>query len=72
MTAAAGAKAKGHRDKVETWLSMRRWSTSRWAISRDMMVCGNLAEIRHRGLLRVEGREYQIHDGEVVTILFHT
>lgn len=36
------------------------------------MVCGNLAEIRHRGLLRVEGREYQIHDGEVVTILFHT
>jgi GTP-binding protein YchF len=33
--------------------------------------CGNLAEARKRGLLRTEGKNYIIQDGDVVTFLFN-
>lgn len=32
----------------------------------DLVSTGSLAEARHRGLLKIEGKEYVIHDGEVV------
>jgi len=37
----------------------------------DLESCGNLAEARKRGLLRTEGKNYIIQDGDVVTFLFN-
>jgi hypothetical protein len=37
----------------------------------DLIVCGSLAEARHRGLLRQEGKHYVVQDGDVVEILFN-
>jgi hypothetical protein len=37
----------------------------------DLVSCGNLAEARKRGLLRTEGKNYIIQDGDVVTFLFN-
>jgi ribosome-binding ATPase YchF (GTP1/OBG family) len=33
--------------------------------------CGNIAEARKQGLLRTEGKNYIIQDGDVVTFLFN-
>ncbi|HXZ30631.1 MAG TPA: redox-regulated ATPase YchF [Dehalococcoidia bacterium] len=37
----------------------------------DLKACGNLPEARKRGLLRTEGKNYIIQDGDVVTFLFN-
>jgi GTP-binding protein YchF len=37
----------------------------------DLMKCGNLAEARKKGLLRLEGKNYVIQDGDVITFLFN-
>jgi len=37
----------------------------------DLRSCGSLAEARKRGLLRIEGKNYIIQDGDVVTFLFN-
>lgn len=37
----------------------------------DLIKCGSLAEARKRGLLRLEGKNYIVQDGDVVTILFN-
>ncbi len=37
----------------------------------ELVKCGNIAEARKRGLLRAEGKEYIIQDGDVVTFLFN-
>lgn len=37
----------------------------------DLESCGNLAEVRKRGLLRTEGKNYIIQDGDIVTFLFN-
>jgi ribosome-binding ATPase YchF (GTP1/OBG family) len=37
----------------------------------DLVKCGNIAEAKKRGLLRLEGKEYIIQDGDVVTFLFN-
>lgn len=37
----------------------------------DLESCGNLTEARKRGLLRTEGKNYIIQDGDVVTFLFN-
>jgi hypothetical protein len=38
---------------------------------KDLENCGNIAEARKRGLLRTEGKNYVIQDGDVVTFLFN-
>ncbi|KAA0266414.1 MAG: redox-regulated ATPase YchF [Acidobacteria bacterium] len=35
---------------------------------RDLVECGGYAPARDRGLLRIEGREYVMEDGEVITV----
>lgn len=35
---------------------------------RELVECGGYAEARERGLLRVEGRDYVVRDGDVITI----
>jgi len=37
----------------------------------DLVKCGSLAEARKHGLLRLEGKNYIVQDGDVVTILFN-
>ena len=37
----------------------------------DLESCGSLAEARKKGLLRTEGKNYIIQDGDVVTFLFN-
>jgi ribosome-binding ATPase YchF (GTP1/OBG family) len=37
----------------------------------DLLACGSLAEAKKRGLLRLEGKEYVVADGEVVHIRFN-
>lgn len=37
----------------------------------DLIACGGEAEARKRGLLRTEGKEYVVRDGDVLNILFN-
>jgi len=37
----------------------------------DLVKCGNLAEARKKGLLRLEGKSYTVQDGDVITFLFN-
>ncbi len=37
----------------------------------DLLKCGSLAEAKRHGLLRIEGKNYIVQDGDVVTILFN-
>jgi GTP-binding protein YchF len=37
----------------------------------DLVKCGSLAEARKKGLLRLEGKEYIVKDGDILTFLFN-
>ncbi|MEW6033914.1 MAG: redox-regulated ATPase YchF [Chloroflexota bacterium] len=37
----------------------------------DLVRCGSIAEARKRGLLRLEGKNYLVQDGDVITFLFN-
>ena len=37
----------------------------------DLVNCGDIAEARHQGKLRLEGKDYVINDGDVITFLFN-
>ena len=37
----------------------------------EMMTCGSIAEARKRGVLRAEGKGYEVQDGDVITFLFN-
>ncbi len=37
----------------------------------DLAKCGSLAEARKKGLLRLEGKNYIVQDGDVITFLFN-
>ncbi len=37
----------------------------------DLVRCGGLSEARKQGLLRLEGKEYIVQDGDVITFLFN-
>ncbi len=37
----------------------------------DLLECGSMAEARKRGLLRSEGKTYQVRDGDVIQVLFN-
>ncbi len=37
----------------------------------DLIKCGSMAEARKRGLLRKEGKQYTVQDGDVITFLFN-
>jgi hypothetical protein len=36
-----------------------------------MVGCGSQAEARKKGLLRLEGKNYAVQDGDVITFLFN-
>jgi GTP-binding protein YchF len=37
----------------------------------DLIACGSMAEARKRGLLRSEGKTYEVRDGDVIEVLFN-
>lgn len=37
----------------------------------DLIGCGSMAEARKHGLLRLEGKNYIVQDGDIVTVLFN-
>ena len=37
----------------------------------DLIACGSTSEARKRGLLRSEGKTYQVRDGDVIEVLFN-
>jgi GTP-binding protein YchF len=37
----------------------------------DLVKCGGITEARKKGLLRLEGKEYVVQDGDVITFLFN-
>lgn len=37
----------------------------------DLIACGDMAEARKRGLLRLEGKEYIVKDGDILSIRFN-
>jgi GTP-binding protein YchF len=37
----------------------------------DLLDCGSLTEARHRGQLRLEGKDYAVREGDVITFLFN-
>ncbi len=37
----------------------------------DLTKCGSIAEARHKGLLRLEGKSYVVQDGDVITFRFN-
>ncbi len=37
----------------------------------DLVKCGSLSEARKRGVLRLEGKNYTVQDGDVITFLFN-
>ncbi|MFC1900043.1 redox-regulated ATPase YchF [Chloroflexota bacterium] len=38
---------------------------------KDLVKCGNYAEAKKRGMLRLEGKDYIVQDGDVITFLFN-
>jgi hypothetical protein len=64
-TAAPNAAGKIHSDMERGFIRVEVISFS------DLESCGNLAEARKKGLLRTEGKNYIIRDGDVVTFLFN-
>jgi GTP-binding protein YchF len=64
-TAAPKAAGKVHSDMERGFIKAEVISYS------DLERCGNVAEARKRGLLRMEGKHYIIQDGDIVTFLFH-
>ncbi|HEY8450337.1 MAG TPA: DUF933 domain-containing protein, partial [Bacillota bacterium] len=37
----------------------------------DLIACGGWTEAKRRGLVRSEGRDYIVRDGDVIEFLFH-
>jgi len=64
-TAAPKAAGKIHSDMERGFIRAEVISYS------DLESCGNITEARKRGLLRTEGKNHIIQDGDVVTFLFN-
>jgi hypothetical protein len=63
-TAALTAAGKVHSDMERGFI---RAEVVGW---RELLDCGSLAEARKRGVLRLEGKQYEVQDGDVLHILF--
>jgi ribosome-binding ATPase YchF (GTP1/OBG family) len=37
----------------------------------DLVKCGSSAEARRKGAIRLEGKNYQVQDGDIITFLFN-
>jgi GTP-binding protein YchF len=64
-SSALEAAAKIHSDIARGFI---RAEVIRWE---ELLECGSYAEARKRGLLRTEGKQYVVQDGEVLHVLFN-
>ena len=64
-TTALAAAGKVHSDMERGFI---RAEVVGW---RELVDCGSLAEARKRGVLRLEGKQYEVQDGDVLHILFN-
>ncbi|HTY81604.1 MAG TPA: redox-regulated ATPase YchF [Dehalococcoidales bacterium] len=64
-TNAQKAAGKIHSDLEKGFIRAERISYN------ELMECGSMAEAKKRGLLRLEGKEYIVQDGDILNILFN-
>ncbi|MDD5082037.1 MAG: redox-regulated ATPase YchF [Dehalococcoidales bacterium] len=64
-TSALKAAGKIHSDMERGFIRAEVISHS------DLMKCGSIAEARKKGLLRLEGKDYTVKNGDVITFLFN-
>lgn len=64
-TTAVEAAGKIHSDMARGFI---RAEVISWE---DLVACGSFAEARRKGLLRTEGKQYVVQDGELLHILFN-
>jgi GTP-binding protein YchF len=64
-TAAVKAAGKIHSDMERGFIRAEVTSYP------DLVRCGSIAEARRQGVLRLEGKEYIVQDGDVITFLFN-
>jgi GTP-binding protein YchF len=67
---AAGSTALDAAGKIHTDIARGfiRCEVIRW---QELLDCGSYAEARKRGLLRTEGKQYVVEDGDVLHVLFN-
>ena len=64
-TTAVRAAGKIHTDMEKGFIRAERISFD------DLVACSSIAEARKQGLLHLEGKEYVVQDGDVITFLFN-
>ncbi len=65
----AGTRAGGAAGRIHT--DMQRGFVRAEVIAyQDLAACGSVGAARERGLLRLEGRDYEVQDGDVITFRF--
>ncbi len=69
-TVAEGATAPEAAGKIHTDLQ-RGFIRAEVVRYEDLIACGSEAEAKRRGLLRTEGKEYVVRDGDVLHVLFN-
>jgi GTP-binding protein YchF len=69
-TITAGTKAPKAAGKIHSDLE-RGFIRAEVVAFDDLQSCGNLKAAKDKGLLRVEGKDYIVRDGDVVNILFN-
>jgi ribosome-binding ATPase len=65
-----GTKAAQAAGKVHTDMQ-RGFIRAEVVVYQDLAACGSPAAVREKGLMRTEGRDYPVQDGEVVYFRFH-
>lgn len=64
-TDAATAAGKIHSDMERGFIRAEKISYD------DLVKCGSIAEARKKGLIRLEGKNYIVNDGDIITFLFN-
>ena len=65
----AGTRAPKAAGKIHTDIE-RGFIRAEVIAYEELVACGSLAAARERGLLRLEGREYEVQDGDVISFRF--
>ena len=65
----AGTRAPGAAGRIHTDME-RGFIRAEVVAYQDLVACGSIAAARERGVIRLEGKEYAIQDGDVVTFRF--
>jgi len=68
-TVPAGTRAAEAAGRIHTDME-RGFIRAEVVAARDLVASGSLAAARERGLVRLEGRAYEVQDGDVITFRF--